>query len=172
MQQPQKTKRGKKGFTRASALVEGRMRAAGETRGFAVTRLLTHWGDIVGADLAAITTPVKVTYAKGGFGATLILLTKGAHAAMVEMQLPKLRDTVNACYGYNAITRVRLTQTAPTGFHDGQAVFQNKPASAAPRDPQKKQKARDMSQGVSDPGLRAALEQFGDNILHGKKVKQ
>ncbi len=165
------SKRGK-GFRSASALLENRLRTVGEERGFAVTRLVTHWGDIAGPDLADITTPVKVSYAKGGFGATLILLTKGAHAQMVEMQLPGLRDKVNACYGYNAIARIKLTQTAPTGFAEGQAVFKHAAPQAPVRNPDHTATAQAAVEDIRDSGLRAALAEFGDNILHGKKVQQ
>jgi hypothetical protein len=40
----------------------------------------------------------------------LVILTTGAQAQMLEMQLPQLREKVNACYGYNAISRIRITQ--------------------------------------------------------------
>ncbi len=162
----------KKGFHRAGSLVEGRLRAAGESRGFAVTRLLTHWSDIVGADVASMSSPVKVSYAKGGFGATLILLVKGAQAQIVEMQLPAILEKVNACYGYKAIARVKLTQTAPTGFREGQAIFQHAPKqSVAKRNPEYASQANNAVSVISDPDLRAALAAFGENVLHGKKEK-
>ena len=111
------------GFRRTSALLEQKLRNAGESRGFAITRLLTHWSEIVGAPVADICTPVKVSYAQKGFGATLVVLTTGPQAQMIAMQLPQLREKVNACYGYNAISRIRITQTAPVGFSDGKALF-------------------------------------------------
>ena len=49
---------------------------------------------------------------KAFMGATLILLAKPAHAPMVQMELPRLKDRINAVYGYNAIARITLTQTA------------------------------------------------------------
>ncbi len=52
-----------RGFEPASGLLKDRIRSAGESRGFAITRLLTHWADVVGADLARSTRPVKVGYA-------------------------------------------------------------------------------------------------------------
>lgn len=163
----------RKGFRTASSVLERRLRDAGESRGFAVTRLLTHWGDIVGKDLADVTTPVKVSYGKGGFGATLVLLVRGAHAQLVEMQKETLRAKVNACYGYNAIARVKFTQTAPTGFREGQAVFHHKDANGQrPRNPEFIAKANSAVEDVADDGLRAALAEFGENVLHGKKVKQ
>ena len=73
------------GFRRTSILVEQKLRAAGESRGFAITRLLTHWSEIVGAQVAQICTPVKVSYAQKGFGATLVILTTGAQAQMLSL---------------------------------------------------------------------------------------
>src|SRR6056297_2574392 len=79
--QGMKNFRRKRGFERASNLVAGRVRTASETRGFAVSRLLTHWDDIIGADLCGMARPVDITYGKS-FGATLTLLIKGAEAPM------------------------------------------------------------------------------------------
>ena len=71
----------KRGFRRTSNLVETTVREVGESRGFAVSKLLTHWPEIVGADMAKIAKPVNVSYGRGAFGATLTLLTTGAQAA-------------------------------------------------------------------------------------------
>jgi hypothetical protein len=159
-----------RGFEPASGLLKDRIRTAGEARGFAMTRLLTHWSEIAGDELARITRPVKVGYAKGGFGATLTLLVRAVEAPMVQMQLPVLRDRVNACYGYNAISRISLTQTAATGFADGQAEFTpaRKPQKSAP-DATLLAEARDRASGVQDESLRAALEALAQNILNRPK---
>lgn len=159
-----------RGFEAASGLLKDRIRTAGEARGFAVTRLLTHWAEIVGEDLARITRPIKVGYAREGFGATLTLLTRSAEAPMVQMQLPKIKDRVNACYGYNAISRVSLTQTAPTGFAEGQAEFTPAPnAVPKPIDPAIAEAATASASGVHDEGLRAALETLARNFLSRPK---
>jgi hypothetical protein len=160
-----------RGFEAASGLVSDRIRAAGEKRGFAVARLLTHWAEIAGEDLARVTRPVKVGYAQGGFGATLTLLTTSAHAPMVQMQLPRLRERVNACYGYNAIARITLTQTAPTGFAEGQTQFAPAPKAPAPPppDPEVTARAAETAGGIRDDGLRTALEALARNILSRSK---
>ena len=159
------------GFSRTSSLLQKRIRQASEGRGFAVTRLLTHWEDVVGADIAKVARPVDVKYGRQGFGATLTVLTTGAQAPMLEMQKEKLREKVNAVYGYNAIARVRITQTAPTGFAEGQAQFTRppKPAATSP-DPQIVQAAAQVADGVQDTGLRDALEHLARNVL--SKAKQ
>ncbi len=159
-----------RGFEAASGLLTARIRVAGEQRGFAMTRLLTHWAEIAGEDLAKSTRPVKVSYAKGGMGATLTLLVRSAEAPMVQMQLPVLRDRVNACYGYNAISRISLTQTAPSGFAEGQAEFMPAPvAEKRKADPVHVAAARETAADVRDEGLRAALESLAENILNRQK---
>lgn len=160
-----------KGFAAASSLLQSQIRAVSEKRGFAVTRLLTHWAEIVGPDVAAISRPANVSYGRGGFGATLSLLTTGAQAPMLEMQKEKIREKVNACYGHNAIARVRITQTAPTGFAEGQASFAHGPAKpkAAVPDPEIADRANATVAPVTDDSLRAALAVLGANVLAANK---
>ncbi len=155
-----------RGFEAASHLMEPQIRKASESRGFAVARLLTHWPEIAGEDIATLCRPVKISYGKGGLGANLTLLTTGAAAPMLQMQLPRLREKVNACYGYNAIARITLTQTAPMGFAEGQAEFTPAPksASAAPA-PEIQRAAQETASDVTDDGLRSALERLACNVL-------
>lgn len=155
-----------RGFARTSSLLQKRIRQASEGRGFAVTRLLTHWEEVVGEDIARIARPVDVKYGRQGLGATLTILTTGAQATMLEMQKEKLREKVNAVYGYNAIARLRITQTAPVGFAEGQAVFRPAPTPrVVPPDPQVMQAAAQVAGDVHDNSLRDALEVLARNVL-------
>lgn len=159
-----KPERRKRGFERTSTLLGSRIRKVGESRGFAVSRLITHWEEVAGADMAAICRPVEVSYGRDGFGATLTLLTTGANAPMLEMQKERLREKVNALYGYGAISRIRLTQTAATGFAEGQAQFAPRKAPAPKPDPEITARAHDTAQGVADDSLRVALERLASNV--------
>ncbi|WP_227754211.1 DUF721 domain-containing protein [Stagnihabitans tardus] len=158
---PPKISRRMRGFEAAGQLLTSRIRAAGETRGFAVARLLTAWDEIAG-DAAPMTRPVKVGYGREGLGGTLTLLVQTAHAPMVQMLIPKLIERVNAAYGYAAISRIILTQTAASGFAEGQTPFQ---APKRAPDPVVVEKAQDLAAPVHDEGLRSALELLGRNIL-------
>ncbi|EKE44916.1 hypothetical protein OCGS_0951 [Oceaniovalibus guishaninsula JLT2003] len=163
-------RRGKRGFAQAASLVQTQIRQAGEARGFAVSRLLTRWAEIAGPDIAAIARPVAVGHARGAFGATLTLLTTGAQAPLLEMQKERLRERVNACYGYAAIRQIRITQTAATGFAEGAATFEPAPvAKPRPDDPHIVARARTVAAPVTDPGLRAALERLGSHVLNSQK---
>ncbi len=159
-----------RGFKRTATLLNDQIRRAGESRGFAVSRLLTHWAEIVGQDIASIARPVNVGYGKGGFGATLTVLTTGPQAPMLEMQKEQLRGKVNAVYGYNAISRIRITQTAPTGFAEGQASFEHRPKQVKPNiPPEITAEADRTARDVHDNDLRAALERLGRNVLSKQK---
>lgn len=155
-----------RGFARTSSLLKGRIRDASASRGFAQSRVLTHWEEIAGPDTARISRPVEITYAKGGFGATLVLLTTGSNAPILEMEKEALRARVNAVYGYNAIARIRITQTAPTGFADGKVSFDHAPKKSTRTEAQIEADAatrRDVAP-VKDQTLRNALAQLGAHI--------
>lgn len=169
--QPAEPYRRMRGFEAASGLMRDKIRKAAETRGFAVTRLLTHWPEVAGADMAEITRPVKVGYRRDGMGANLTLLVSPAHAPMVQMQLPRLIERVNAAYGYAAISKISLTQTASTGFAEGQAEFAPRPKAPPAPDPVAIAKAAETVAPITDPGLRAALEAMGKNILNRRKTE-
>ncbi|MEM9970910.1 MAG: DciA family protein [Pseudomonadota bacterium] len=158
--------RRKKGFERAARLADKQIRSAGESRGFAVSRLLTHWDDIVGPDLCSVAEPVDVSYGRG-FGATLTLLTKGAMAPMVEMQKERIRERVNACYGYAAIQKIRLTQTSAHGFAEDQAAFTARPKLKIRAED--REAATAMAAPVASDTLRSALETLGANVLSKRK---
>ena len=158
---PPHSSRRMRGFEAAGQLLTARIRNAGEARGFAVTKLLTAWDEIAG-EVAKVTKPVKVGYGREGLGGTLTLLVQTTHAPIVQMQILRLIERVNAAYGYAAIARISLTQTAATGFAEGQTPFSG--PKRAP-DPALAAKAQDLAAPVQDQGLRAALELLGKNIL-------
>lgn len=158
-----------KGFKRTANLLSGKIRDVSAKRGFGQTRVLTQWAEIAGPEIAAIARPVEVSYGRGGMGATLTLLTKGAHAPMLEMQKDQLRTRVNSVYGHEAIKHIRITQTAATGFADGQVQFERpeKPRNDAPLKPVPA--ATGLVAPVEDDDLRLALERLGTHILTKKK---
>lgn len=164
--QVNKYSRPSRGFQAASKLLSDRIRVAGEARGFAITRLLTHWTEIVGPELSRLSRPVKVGYGRGGFGATLTLLVEGASAPIVDMSRERIREKVNACYGYNAISKVVLTQTSATGFAQGRADFGagQTPDRPSPS-PEIRAQAVETTRDCNDSSLRSALELLAQNVL-------
>ncbi|MBD0866394.1 MAG: DUF721 domain-containing protein [Rhodobacteraceae bacterium] len=161
------------GFQRVDKLLQSRIRQAAADRGFAVARLLTHWAEIAGPDIAVMAYPVDISYRRRGLGATLTVLTVGANAPVLEMQREQLRQKVNAVYGYNAISRIRITQTAVTGFARAHAMLRGAAAPPpVPRnpDPGPRDAAVQECRTVADDDLRAALERLGHNIYQKSRL--
>ncbi|WP_432612869.1 DUF721 domain-containing protein [Litoreibacter halocynthiae] len=165
---PTYRRRGSKGFSAMSGFLDGQIRQAGEKRGFAVMRLLTHWNEIVGDDTAKMAHPVDVGYGREGFGATLTVLCSGSCAPLVQQMLPQIREKVNACYGYSAISRVRITQTAPVGFSEGQMSFTAASKQRAAPPQHVISASKELASNVESDGLRRALEQLGQNVMARK----
>ncbi len=170
------TRRRARGFQPAARLVSARIRAAGEARGFAVARLLTQWAEIVGPEIATLCQPLRVGYGRRpgaggeGLGANLTLIASGAAAPLVQMRLPAIRERVNACYGYNAIARITITQThaeAPFGMAEAQAPF-----TPAPPDAGLTARAGALCDEITDPGLRAALSTLAVHILNNSAKRK
>ena len=90
---------------------------------------------------------------------------------MVEMQLPRLRDRVNACYGYNAVQRIALTQTAAIGFAEGQASFGQAPPAPKPPDPALIAEADGVARQFTDPTLAEAMARLAMNVA-GRRQRQ
>lgn len=152
-----------RGFEPAATLIAPQLRRSAESRGFAVARLLTDWPEIVGAQTAAHTRPVKVSHSRTqGLGATLTILTDGAHAPLVQMELPRIRERVNAVYGFNAIARITITQTAAQGFAEGQAEFLHRPPApcAAPLPPEAAAAAEAVAARFDDPKLADSMRRL------------
>lgn len=151
-------------FTPAGALLAKRIRKAGEKRGFFVTRMLTHWAEIVGPEIAARCQPVSVQIPRqeNATGATLVVLARGANGPMLQMQIPRILERINAAYGYRAVAKVRITQTAGGLLH---APPPPPPEPPRPPGPQACATARAAAQTVTDPALRAALAALGARVL-------
>ena len=173
MKLDQNNKRRKRGFKSASSLLQKQIQKASETRGFAVSKLLTNWTEIIGTDLAKIAKPVKVNYGREGLGAGLVLLTNGANAPIVQAQSKQIIDRVNGVYGYNAISRVRITQIDPKAAakvrskakkaYDKKIIDEYK-KSILPGEMHQWRKTKEVN-GIKDDSLNEALWLLGANII-------
>ena len=163
-----------KGFKQAASLIAKRVKEASETRGFAQVRLLTHWEEVAGKDTAKIAQPVKVNFNKKGLGATLTLICNGANAPFVEMEKEQIRIRVNSVYGYNAITEIKITQTAATGFSEAQTIFEGVPK---PKDPPhlpeashaSREATHELVASIQNAEFSHALEALAKNVLNKHK---
>lgn len=160
-----------RGLSAASACAQAAIRGAAGKRGIAEARLITHWRDIVGDDLAACSRPVRMKQRGGvALGGVLVLAVEGARASELEHRLPQLIERVNAHYGYGAVAEIKLTQAASGPFGLTEKPPRPRPASPSDLPKEKRQALSALTTPVEDDALRAALTRLGANVMtHGAK---
>lgn len=129
-------------------------------QGFASTELVTHWDDIVGAEIAAHCEPLRLKWPRNSDveapePATLVLRVEGPIAIEIQHLTPVILERVNRFFGWRAVGRLSLRQ-APL------ARRAPRPARPAP-DPQAAARIA-ASLDVADEDLRNALARLGAAI--------
>jgi hypothetical protein len=129
-------------------------------QGFASTELVTHWTEIVGAEIAEHCEPLRLKWPRGGDvdapePATLMLRVEGPVAIEIQHLSPVILERVNRFFGWRAVGRLALRQ-APLARRPAP------PVRPAPDPLAAAQVARTLD--VADEDLRNALARLGAAI--------
>lgn len=169
----------RRGTRHAADAASSVMSAVAERKGFAETRVLTRWVEIVGPELSSRCRPVTVKYGSNrAMAATLVVEADGGRAAEVTHLGPKLIERVNQYYGYRAIGRISVRQGVRTaaGFAEGQKAFegQHGTSTAAPSEPTDtdRRRAEQLTKSIQTPELRDALARMGSHVLARSRQSQ
>ena len=156
---------GKNGFKKASILLKKSIQKASESRGFAQSRVLTHWSEIVGEEISSVSIPTKVSYKTHGLGATLTILTSGSSGPILEMQKEFIRNKINAVYGYNAVHKIKITQSSPVALigknENSESIVSEKQKINVEISPSLEKAVNE----IDDKNLRQALEELAINVF-------
>jgi hypothetical protein len=129
-------------------------------QGFASTELVTHWNDIVGADIAVYCEPLRLKWPRGGDvdapePATLVLRVEGPVAVEIQHLSPVILERVNRFFGWRAVGRLALRQ----------APLARRPAPPVRPEPDPQAAAQIAGTlDVADEDLRNALARLGAAI--------
>ncbi len=144
-------------------LVGNCLNAAFARQGFAAVEIVTHWEDIVGADLARRSEPMRLVWPRRDdpdSEGTLTIRVEGAYALEVQHLAPVVIERVNRYFGWRCVGRIALRQGP---------VSPRRPAPTAPIEPAPETIAaveRDL--GVfEDARLKSALARLGALIRSG-----
>ena len=72
--------------------------------------LMGRWREVVGADIARRTEPVKLTKGRNGGPSSLEIRVAGPSAAIVQHQAPEILARVNLFLGAEAVQKLRIVQ--------------------------------------------------------------
>lgn len=124
-------------------------------------RLLQHWDIIVGKDLAASTTPIKVTYRKKGKDAELglIISTDSAQAMVLHYRKDLILEKINQILGDKTISTLKFVDQSTD-------LPKKKPPEKSKSLTQEQEKdLSTMLDDVEDDELKKTLERFGSSLL-------
>lgn len=130
-------------------------------QGFASRELVTRWPEIVGADVAAHSEPIKIQWPRPVDGqatepATLVLRVEGPKALEIQHTSDVILERVNRFFGWSAVGRIALRQ----------APLSRKAASKRNNGPDAEAVAKVAGglTAVEDTDLRTALARLGASI--------
>lgn len=128
-------------------------------RGLGEAHLVAQWEAVIGAELAAETLPVKLSFPLGERrNGTLRLRVSSAAALQVQHREPQILERINGFFGYAAVARLALVQ--------GPLPERAEAARPPPRKLSPAEQA-DLDAKLAempDSGLRAALQRLGAAI--------
>lgn len=129
-------------------------------RGLGAGRLVADWVAIVGAELAEMAIPDKLSFPRGErSGGTLRLKVAPGAAVEIQHRAPLLVERINVALGYPAVARLALVQAPPT-----RAAKRGPPPRRALDQAERTALGRKVD-SVADPALREALERLGEAVI-------
>jgi hypothetical protein len=136
-------------------------------RGLGEASLVTHWPEIVGADIARFARPMQLQWPPRGpkrdpdapiAAATLVLRIDGAFALEATHASQSIVARVNAHLGWRCVGALAFRQGPLPALH--------KPRPrATPPSARALERARELGAGIADEDLREALAQLGARII-------
>lgn len=150
-------------------------RKAFEKFGFSAATLVTDWAQIVGADIAGSTVPVKLSWPRraesdlgdeAGQGsrpqkrieATLVLRVDPAVALDIQYRTRQILERINGYFGYRAVAQVKIEQGTVAEVGEARQIVSGAPAGIVTPAP------ADVIPGNGDEMLRKALTRMRDGI--------
>ena len=144
---------------RLSTMIEPMVAPSANERGFAISRLISHWHDIVG-DTAAWCRPTDIHFPRGSRNnGTLKLQIASGRGPQAQAMSAQIIDQVNAAFGYQAVGRITLWQNLPPST-----------PKTPPKKPATISDAPDIwtldekLKHIKSPELRAALRRLGGPV--------
>ena len=151
---------------RLSTMIEPMVAPSANERGFAISRLISHWHDIVG-DTAAWCRPADIHFPRGSRNnGTLKLQIASGRGPQAQAMSAQIIDQVNAAFGYQAVGRITLVQNLPPS---SPKTPPKKPATIS--DAPDVWTLDEKLKHIKSPELRAALRRLGGPVGEDEGAK-
>jgi hypothetical protein len=130
-------------------------------QGFAARELVTRWGEIAGAEIAAHSEPLRMQWPRPVEGqpqepATLVLRVEGPMALEIQHSADVILERVNRFFGWSAVGKLAFRQAPLSRSH--------RPARPRPPDPKSIARVAETLGSIEDEQLKDALARLGAAI--------
>jgi hypothetical protein len=140
-------------------LIGAAIGAAFRRQGFASSEIVTHWDDIVGPQIAAVTEPIRMRWMRSSGDesppATLVLRVEGPVALEIQHLADVIIERVNCHVGWCAVGAIALQQ-AP--------LMRTRHRPQRPAIDEKLAQSIAARSGIADDRLRSAIGRLGAAI--------
>ena len=144
---------------RLSTMIEPMIAPSAKERGFAISRLISHWHEIVG-DISEWCRPADIHFPRGSpNNGTLKLHIVSGRGPQAQAMSQYIIVLVNAAFGYQAVDRITLVQSFIPPSHN---VVSQKPATIS--DAKDIWSLDEKLKDIKSPELRAALRRLGGPV--------
>lgn len=136
----------------------------------ALGRIVSHWEDIVGKELATKVQPAGLQYRRykdsKNPSAVLEIATSTAHATRLHYQKDLILERINQIFGEKWITAIRFVSIPSNSM--GPKKIQKRPLLS----PDEQNYIKQSLDSISDIEVRNRLEKFGKSLLLDKKAQE
>lgn len=134
-----------------------------KVRGFMEGKIITHWSQVVGDQMAQMALPEKITFPKGKrIEGTLHLHVTSSGALLLHYAQDLLLEQINTFFGYKALSKLRMIH----GFSPSREIsLKTTPPSLSQTE---KDWLKEQTSSVIDEDLQACLESLGKTLCLSK----
>ncbi len=132
--------------------------------GTAAAQLLAEWPAVIGAEIARIAQPLRLSFPRGERRHGVLRLRVASGAALeIQHREPQLIARINTFFGYPAVARLAIIQGPPP------LPDLPKPPIPRPLAAPEERALEARLRHVADPELRVVLERLGRAVLGSRR---
>jgi hypothetical protein len=128
--------------------------------------LQARWREVVGADIARRTEPVKLTKGRNGAGSSLEIRVAGPSAAIIQHRAQEILARVNLFLGADAVQKLRIVQGP---LQQGGTAAAAPPRKLPPLDAAQEAALAQGLAAAPDGKLKTALLALGRGVLRQQR---
>lgn len=141
-------------------------------KGFVEVSILTNWDKIVGKELADYSFPLKIDFKREqkNNGILHLQVPSGAFALEIAHREKYILEKINAYFGYNAVSGLKIIQNSAISFEEKFVNEQSKPKDLVTDD--EKKYIESLSDEIKNSKLKEILIKLGHCIFNENHKKE